>query len=197
MMPRTGGELAILHGAQFAAERRLGDADPERVPKLLAQIDQPPADHAVDRRHRTALNGPHQRCSVRVIKAGWLPRRLAVDQPVRTMRIELQHPVPRDLPGDAANRRGVFPARAVVDRSQGQQAPGLRATFRALGQRSQAKRVKIRPEQDGRSELSWFANLESDVSRFGNPPPESGPQRLGIIEEKEALAFLPKLLSYR
>ena len=56
MMPRPGRELAIAHGPQFAAHRRLGQRDAKFLVKPLRQIDEPPAHHAVDRRDRTAVD---------------------------------------------------------------------------------------------------------------------------------------------
>src|SRR5437899_1889741 len=50
MMTRSGRQLAVAHRTQFPAQRLLGDADPEFLPDPLAQIDQPPAHNAINRR---------------------------------------------------------------------------------------------------------------------------------------------------
>ena len=49
MMARTSRKLAVAHGAQFAAQRLLGDDDAEFSPYPLAEIDDPPANDAVER----------------------------------------------------------------------------------------------------------------------------------------------------
>ena len=52
--------LPICHGPQLAAQRLLGDGEAELLPEPLDQIDQAPAHHAVDRRHRPTLDDGHQ-----------------------------------------------------------------------------------------------------------------------------------------
>ena len=68
MMARAGGELAIAHGAQFPAQGLLGDGDAEFLPDPLAQIDQPPAHHAMNRRDRAALDHLRKRCAMGVVE---------------------------------------------------------------------------------------------------------------------------------
>jgi hypothetical protein len=63
MMTRSGGQLAVAHGAQFPAQRLLGDADPELLPDPLAQIDQPPAHHAINRRGRASTFHRSRSCA--------------------------------------------------------------------------------------------------------------------------------------
>ncbi len=110
MMTRSGGQLAVAHGAQFPAQRLLGDADPEFLPDPLAQIDQPPAHNAINRRSRTAFDRRPQRRAVCLAQLRRLARRLAGDQPVRTMGVELDHPIPNDLQCSASPRHRRRPA---------------------------------------------------------------------------------------
>ncbi len=56
MMVWTCGQLAELHRTQFPTEGLLGDRHLERVVEPLAQIDNPPAHYAMDRRGRSALD---------------------------------------------------------------------------------------------------------------------------------------------
>ena len=63
-----GRELAIPHGAQLPAERLLGDADAELFLDPLAEIDNPPADDAMDARNRAALQDRLQCSAVRVVQ---------------------------------------------------------------------------------------------------------------------------------
>ena len=69
MVTRPRGELAIPQGTQFPAERGLGYADAKLLPHPLAQIDQAPAHHAVDRRHRTVLDGADQGRPMRIVQS--------------------------------------------------------------------------------------------------------------------------------
>ena len=54
-MAGTSRELAISHGAQFPAQCLLGDDDAEFLENPLAEIDDPPAHDAMNRRDRAAL----------------------------------------------------------------------------------------------------------------------------------------------
>ncbi len=56
VVARPRRQLAIPNAAQFAAERLLSDDDLELVPNPLAQIDHPPAYHAMNRRDRATLD---------------------------------------------------------------------------------------------------------------------------------------------
>ena len=73
VMARTSRELAITHGAQFPAQRLLGDDDPEFLKNPLAEIDDPPAHDAVNRWDWTALDDRRQRHTVLSVQ----PRRLS------------------------------------------------------------------------------------------------------------------------
>ena len=87
-MARPGRKLAIAHGPKLPAEGLLGDRDAELLEYPLRQIDQPPADHAVDRRDRTAFDHTGQRLALAVVELGWLPRRLAVQETIRLSCVE-------------------------------------------------------------------------------------------------------------
>jgi hypothetical protein len=67
MMAWSGGELAIAHLAQLAAQRLDGDGEAELLKHPLRQINQPPAHDPVDRRRRSFLYDVHQRRAMRVI----------------------------------------------------------------------------------------------------------------------------------
>src|SRR3954454_586108 len=74
--------------------------------------------------------------AMRIGELGGLPGRLAVDQALGPMGVELYHPVPHDLHRDPANpgRRGA--GCSIVDRGQGQETPRLRAVLRLAGNRA-------------------------------------------------------------
>src|SRR6202030_586153 len=61
MMARSRRELAKAHMPQLAAERRLGDRDPELFEEPLRQIDQPPAHDAMQGGNRPIFHGLPQR----------------------------------------------------------------------------------------------------------------------------------------
>jgi len=109
MMARPGGELAEAHRAQLAAQGLFGDRDAELIPDPLREIDQPPANHPVNRRDRPALDNPDKRLALGLVELRRLTRRLAVDKIVRPRRVEPQHPVEDRLQTDTANPRRVAP----------------------------------------------------------------------------------------
>src|SRR5213075_88754 len=72
MVARTGRQFAVAQGAQFPAERLLGDGDAELLEYPLRQIDQPPAHYAVDSRDRAALDHPHNGLALHIVELRWL-----------------------------------------------------------------------------------------------------------------------------
>ena len=179
MMTRSGGQLAVAHRTQFPAQCLLGDADPEFLPDPLAQVDQPPAHNAINRRGRAAFDRRPQRRAVCLVQLRRLAGRLAGDQPVRTMGVELDHPSSNDLQCHPADRRRLGPPRPVIDSGQGQKTARLRRILCTPCNGAQARRIKIGPQRDRHGEPPSFATLESDSRRSGNPPATRS-QRLGI-----------------
>jgi hypothetical protein len=198
MMTRAGGQLAVAHGTQFPAHRLLGDAELEFLPDPLAQIDQPPAHDASNRRGRAAFDHCLQRGAMGLVQLRRLAGRLAVDQPVRTMGVELHHPIPDDLQGHPADRRRLGSLRPVIDRGQGQKTARLRGILRTPGNGAQARRIKITPQPDRHGEPPWFATLNQIRAVMGIPS-ESRSQRLGIslaaVTIKSKRHFITRLRS--
>src|SRR4051812_14852512 len=97
VVARAGRELAIAERAQFAAQGRLAERDPKLLPDPQGQILQPPAHHAVDRRHRPPLDDVYQGLALALIQLAGVPGSLAIDQAVRTAGVEPHHPVPKGL----------------------------------------------------------------------------------------------------
>src|SRR6266513_2756985 len=54
VMARSGRQLAQAKGAQLTAQRLLADRNTEFLEDPLRQVDQPPTNHAVNRRDRAA-----------------------------------------------------------------------------------------------------------------------------------------------
>src|SRR5208337_4498757 len=179
MMARAGRQLAIVHRAQFAAHRLLGHDDPELFENPLAEIDDPPAHHPVNRRDRATLNDRRQRRTVLVVQARLRSRRLAIDQAVGTMRIELQRPVANDLQRHPADLRSLGARRAFVDRRQRQQPPRLRPVLRTLRRGPNRRSVIIGPKRYRHGEPPSFATL-NQTAADSKSPVESCPAGLGI-----------------
>src|SRR3954463_8416279 len=169
VMARTGRELAIVHGPQLARQRLLGDGDPELLPEPRDQVDQTPAHHTVDGRNGPLLDDGLQGRAMRVGEFRGLARRLAVDQALGPMGVELHHPVPHDLNRDPAEpgRRGA--GRPLIDRGQRQKAPRLRAVLRRAGDRAQRLGIKVCPERNRHGEPPSFATLNQTCLKPTRP----------------------------
>src|SRR5271157_6592455 len=160
MMARASRELAISHGAQFPAQRLLGDDDAEFLVYPLTEIDDPPAHDPVNRRDWTALDDRRQRRTVLIVQPPRLSRSLAVEQTLGAMAVELQHPIPNDLKRHAADLRCFRPRRSFVYRRERQKPTRLRPVLRPLGSGSHGLSVKIGPKRNGHGEPPSFAALE-------------------------------------
>jgi hypothetical protein len=143
---RPGGELAVAQGAQFAAQRLPRDSDTELLPQPLTEIDQPPAHDAMNGGYRTALDGCRQGCAVFGVQPGRWTRGLAINQPLRPLRIEPQHPVADDLQTDTADAGGFATTAAVVDHRQRQQSACLICVPRIPRQLTQLRSREVRAE---------------------------------------------------
>ena len=148
MMARPCTELAITQRAHFATKRLPGDADPEFLPQPLAQINQPPAYDTMDSGDRTALDDARQRLPMHLRQSGVGAGRLPVDQPIRSIRVEPQHPVPNDLQPDIADTSRVAPTAAIVDLRKSQQAAGLSRIIRTARQASQIRTSEVASKRD-------------------------------------------------
>ena len=168
-MARAGRELAIVHGPQLAAQGLLGDGEAQLLPEPLDQIDQAPAHHAVDGRNGPLLDDGPQGRAMRVGELGGLARRLAVDQALGPMGVELHHPVPHDLNRDPADPSRLSAGRPVIDRGQGQKAPRLRAVLGRAGNRAQRMGIKVCPERNRHGEPPSFATLNQTCLKPTRP----------------------------
>jgi hypothetical protein len=168
-MTRPGRELSVIHGAQFAAQRLLGNDNLELVPHPLAQIDQSPAHDVIDRRCGAIFDGRLQRRTVRVVQSRWLARRLAIDQASRTVGVELHHPIADDLKCHSANLGGLGSGCPIVDCRKRQEPACLcRILGRASGGAKESL-IKISPKRDRHGELPTFATLNQTDAASGKP----------------------------
>ena len=117
--------LRYPHLPELSAERLLRNGYLELIGQPLHQIDYTPSHHAVDGRHRPVFDCPGQGGPVHFGQDWLRPRAFIVDQRIGAARVQLQHPISHDLKCHTAHSRGIRPARAIVDRGQSQQTPGL------------------------------------------------------------------------
>ena len=120
-------------------------------------------------RYRTPLDRLDQSRAMGRIQERRFPRRLPVDQSVRTGRIELHHPVPDDLQCNATDPRCLRPARSLIDRRQREQPPSLSTILRFAGSRPYGVRVEIGAKRDSHGKLQSVCHLESGRAADGNP----------------------------
>src|SRR5271166_2532778 len=142
-----------------AAQRLLGDDDAEFLVNPLAEIDDPPSHHAMNGGDRAALDDRGQRGSVRIVQPRRLSWRLAINQTVRPVRVELEHPIANDLKRHTANLRRLGASCPFVNRCQSQKPPCLRTILRSFRGGPDHLRVKIGPKRNGHGEPPLFATL--------------------------------------
>jgi hypothetical protein len=98
----------------------------------------------VHRLDRAAINHLDQVLTLLVEKPRGLVRRLAIDQPLRSMGVELEYSIAHHQqcppPICAASVRGG----ALIDSRKSQKRSGLRRTLSLLGQQTKLERVKVR-----------------------------------------------------
>ena len=185
VMAGASRKLAIAHLAQHAAECLLGDDDAEFLENPLPEIDDPPAHDPMNRRDRPALDERRERRAMRLIEPPLPPRRLALDQAVRPLRVEPHHPVANDLKRHPANLRRLGTARAVVNRRKGQKPSGLRPILRSFRRHPQRPCVIISPKTNrrrhGEPPLVRHGRIEIHLIRE-SPPRESASARTGIMD---------------
>jgi hypothetical protein len=100
---RTSREPGKAHGAQRPPNRCLVDRDAEFLEKPAREVLAPPAHHAMDGGDRSALHQSGQGLALLLVQLRPVARRFAVDQALRSVRVEAQHPVADHLDGDAAD----------------------------------------------------------------------------------------------
>ena len=149
MMTWPCRKLAVSHCPQLTADRILADRHTKLVPDPLAQIDDAPANHAVARRYGATLHDRCKRCQLFGRQLGRFARRLAIDQPIRTVGVEFLDPVTDDLNRDAAQPSCLAAAGTVIDRSNRQEPPGLGSVSSMPGRQTAGPGVKIDSKWQG------------------------------------------------
>jgi len=173
-------KLAIAQGPQFPAHRLGRKDDMESFKHLLAEVDKPPAHDAVRGRDRPILHHASQGCAMLRRQPRRLTRRLAGDQPGRTVGVELHHPVPDDLKRHAADLRRLRARRPVVNRSHSQEPARLAAVLRPSCLAAKLGGVKILSKRDRHCETPSFQHrIKSEPIRES---PASHNQRELVLE---------------
>src|ERR1019366_10780984 len=134
----------------------------------LAQIDQPPAHDAMDRRDRPAFDPRLESLAVRGVELRGLPGHFPSDEAIRPMGVDLDDPVAHDLQRDAADPGRLRARRAVIDRRQRQKPPRLRTILHLFGDRPKLRRVKINPQRNRHGEPPSFALLNQTRAALGS-----------------------------
>ena len=120
MMARPSRKLAIAHRAQLAAQRLLGDGDRGILRRSIGKDRRSASARRHGWRGRTVLDHARERGAMCVVQPRRLAGRLAVEQAIRAMRVEPQHPVADDL---ERRRRRFSPPRCAARRHRSPRAP--------------------------------------------------------------------------
>jgi len=102
----------------------------------------------MDRRDRTLFNQFGQRLALIVVELRRLAPRLAVNQTLRTIGIETQHPISDDLEPDAADPRRIRATAAIINLRQAEKPATLPRILRCPGQPPQRRTIKIFPQSN-------------------------------------------------
>jgi len=97
MVTRTGGEPSIAQGSQLAAARLHRDRDAELLEDPSGEIDEPPAHYTMERRDGSFVDDLGKCHPMRFVQPRGLAGCLLIDEAVRTVSVELHHPVAADL----------------------------------------------------------------------------------------------------
>ena len=168
-MARARRQLAIAHCAQLAAQRLGADRHRELVPDPLHKIDQSPTHDAVRRRNRATLDSRRQRRSLVRIQARAAPGGFAIDQAIRSVAVEPEHPVPHRLQAHPTGARRFASASAVINQRQRQKPANLPSIAPRLRQTPQIRRCEARSQTHRRSHdnLPRKGMLNHIIARLG------------------------------
>src|SRR5262245_45319078 len=120
----------------------------------------------------TAGIGPLSIMRATAIEFGRLTGRLAIEETVRTPRVEAQAPVTDDLKADPANLGRFGPCRTLVNRCQSQQPASLRPVLALPCQNAKLRRIEVAAQRDRsrHDEPPRFAMLNLTRKPVGNRP---------------------------
>src|SRR5262249_16965654 len=138
-------EAQVLEGA---IDRIVRYREPELLMQSHDQITRPPAHHAMDRSDRALLYDAGEKGLMCGVELGRHPRRRSIDETVRSLLVEPDHPVPQRLTIHAANLRRLLPRGAVEHGRNRKQAACLRSVFRSLSKPANLAGGIVRPHRN-------------------------------------------------
>jgi hypothetical protein len=112
------------------------------------QVTGPPAHHAIDGRARPFVHDPRQKRPVLRVELRRRTGRGNIDQTIRPLLVESDHPVAKRLPVHPADLRRLRPRCAIEHRSDGQKAPDLIAVLRPSREPAYLNSCKIRSNRN-------------------------------------------------
>src|SRR6516164_1912073 len=136
-------------GLEGAIDRIVRHREPELLIQPHDQIARPPAHHAMDRSDWALLYDAGEKGLMTNVELGRHPRRRNIDETVRSLLVEPDHPVPQRLTIHAANLRRLFPRGAVEHGRNRKQPSRLRRIFRSLGKPANLAGGIVRPHRNG------------------------------------------------
>ena len=104
-----GAHMREAQGLEGAIDRIVRYREPELLMQPHDQIARPPADHAMDRSDRALLYDAGEKGLMNSVELGRHPRRRNIDETVRSLLVEPDHPVPQRLTIHATDRSRLFP----------------------------------------------------------------------------------------
>ena len=145
---RAGAHMREAQVLQGAIDRVVRHREPKLLVEPHDQIARPPANHAVDRRDRPLLHDPSEKGPVRIVELGRHARRRDVDETVRPLLVEPDHPVPQRLTIHPADLRCVFPRGPIEHSRDRQQSSRLCDILRALRKLANLAGRIVRPHRN-------------------------------------------------
>src|SRR5918997_411280 len=152
----------------FPAHGLFRDWEAVLAPDPRDQFHQPPAHHSVHRRNGTALDQLDQVLAMAVGEPGGLAGRLAVDEPLGALGVELEHPIAHDLQRHAPDPRRLGAGGSFVDRRQREKPTSLGSILCLPGQSTKPRCIEVRTEWDRHGEPPWLAKLNHTHPDAGN-----------------------------
>ena len=143
IMNATALIAAIGKAETFAHGRDL-----ELFEEPLRQIDQPPADDAMQGGNWPIFHDLPQGLALALAEDAGSARRFAGQETIRTFGVETDNPVAHDLHPDPADPRRIRSRAAIINLGQCQETPGLIGVTRSPRQHAQANRVKVRAKRN-------------------------------------------------
>src|SRR5574340_1674250 len=161
--------------------------------QLHDQVTGPPAHHAMDGRGRPFVHDPRQK---RPVLGGELRRRTwrrNINQTIRPLLVESDHPVAKRLPIHPTDFGSLRPRCPIEHRSDRKKTPDLIAVLRPPRQPAHLNCCKIR------SNRNWLAHgnssschAESSILRFVNSPERQNISGLVLLETFEQFLLSEK-----